>query len=224
MPFMVDLHIHTTAGSADSSLRPPVVRDRALALGIHGVNLTEHFRVWEPQEAEALTEGTGLLAFRGMEWSTDLGHILVLGVERYVPEIRRAEDLRRYVLECGGFMIAAHPFRHAFDPVPHVWKAHKDPDLSVEAACRNPVFTLVDAVEVLNGACTDRENELAALVAARLGLPGTGGSDAHYAENVGRAVTVFDRAIQDERELLVALREGAFRAVPGPATSNNSCH
>src|SRR3712207_9579950 len=27
--------------------------------------------------------GTGLVVFRGMEWNTELGHILVLGVESY---------------------------------------------------------------------------------------------------------------------------------------------
>jgi hypothetical protein len=81
------------------------------------------------------------------------------------------------------------------------------------------VFELVDAVEVLNGASTDRENELAAQVAARLRLPGVGGSDAHYAEDVGRAVTRFDEPVPDERTLIAAVRAGRCCAIPGPAAS-----
>lgn len=219
MPIAIDLHIHTTAGSADSNLRPPVLRERALALGLDGLLLTEHFRVW-PESERALFQGdTGLVVLRGVEWSTDLGHILVLGVAAHRPEIRAAAELHRYVLDQGGLMIAAHPFRHAFDPVPALWKAHKAADLSLEAACDHPVFALVDAVETLNGACTERENAFAAEVAARLGLPAVGGSDAHYAEDVGRAVTLAGRPIADERDLIAAIRAGCVRPAPGPAAS-----
>ena len=217
---LIDMHIHTTAGSADSNLRPPVLRERAVTLGLSAITITEHFRVWSPLEAAELVAGTELAVFRGMEWNTELGHILVLGVEAYRPEIRSAAALRRYVLDCGGLMIAAHPFRHAFDPIPALWKAHKHGDVSLDAACRHPVFELVDAVEVLNGASTDRENALAAQVAARLGLPGVGGSDAHYAEDVGRAITILDEPMPDERALVAAVRAGRCRAASGPAASH----
>jgi predicted metal-dependent phosphoesterase TrpH len=219
MPFTVDMHIHTTAGSADSNLRPPVLRQRAVALDLRAMTISEHFRVWNELEVLDLAADTGLTVFRGMEWNTELGHILVLGVDQYRPDLRSAAALRRYVDECGGLMIAAHPFRHAFDPVPALWKAHKSSDVSLDAACRHPVFELVDAVEVLNGASNDRENDLAAQVAARLGLPGVGGSDAHYAEDVGRAVTVLDAPVCDERGLIEAIRAGRCRAAPGPAAS-----
>jgi predicted metal-dependent phosphoesterase TrpH len=217
MPYAIDMHIHTTAGSADSNLRPAVLRQRATMLGLHGVQITEHFRVWNQFEADEFVAGVDLLAFRGMEWNTELGHILVLGIDTYRPEIRSAAELRRYVVDRGGFMIAAHPFRHAFDPIAALWKAHKQSDVSVEAAARHPVFEFVDAVEVLNGASTDKENDLAACVAAKLGLPGVGGSDAHYAEDVGRAVTRFAEPISSEGELIDVLRSGGFRAARGPA-------
>ncbi len=217
--FAVDMHIHTTAGSADSNLRPPILRQWATELGLEAVMISEHFRVWSPLEAAELAADTGLIVFRGMEWNTELGHILVLGVERYRPEVRSAAELRRYVLDCGGVMIAAHPFRHAFDPIPALWKAHKNSDVSLDAACGHPLFEVVDAVEALNGASTDRENDLAAQVAARLGLSAVGGSDAHYAEDVGRAVTLFEEPVADERQLIAALRAGRCRPAYGPAAS-----
>lgn len=125
--------------------------------------------------------------------------------------------LRRYVQETGGLMIAAHPYRHAFDAVPAIWKAHKSEDRSVEAACAHPLLEFVDAIEVLNGACTDRENELAALVAAHPRMPGIGGSNAHDLEDVGRAVSLFDAPMCSEAQLVAAIRAGKVRAAPGPA-------
>lgn len=221
MPFIVDMHNHTTAGSADSNLRPPVLRQRACALGLAAVTITEHFRIWNEFEAYDLAGDTGLLVFRGMEWNTELGHILVLGLDQYRPDLRAAADLRRHVTEKGGIMIAAHPFRHAFDPIPALWKAHKHTDVSLEAAVNHPVFELVDAIEVLNGASTDRENDLARQVALKLGLPMTGGSDAHYAEDVGRAVTLLDEPVATTADLIDAIRAGRCQAAPGPAFSRS---
>lgn len=219
MAFAIDMHVHTTAGSADSNLRPAVLRERALRLGLPAVQITEHFRVWTELEAQELSAECELLVFRGMEWNTELGHVVVVGAEMYRPEIRSAAALRRYADDIGAYLIAAHPFRHAFDPIAAVWKAHKNGAVSLEAACRHPVFEFVDAVEVLNGACTDKENDLAARVAAQLGLPGVGGSDAHYVEDVGRAVTLFERPMRTEQDLIAALRAGAMRPAPGPAAS-----
>jgi predicted metal-dependent phosphoesterase TrpH len=211
--FPIDLHIHTTAGSADSNLRPAVLSGRAREVGLGALLITEHFRVWRQHEAEDLAAATGVPVLRGMEWNTDLGHIIVLGVERYLPELRAAADLRRHVLDQGGLMIAAHPFRHAFDPIPALWKAHKSSDVSLDAACRHPMFAYVDAIEVVNGACTDRENDLARRVATALGLPGVGGSDAHYAEDVGRALTLLEHPVHDDAALIAAIRAGRVRAV-----------
>ena len=51
---------------------------------------------------------------------------------------------------------------------------------------------------------------MAARVAAQLGLPGTAGSDAHVADEVGKWVTEFERAIESEQDLLEELRAGRF--------------
>jgi predicted metal-dependent phosphoesterase TrpH len=134
---MIDLHIHTTAGSADSNLRPPVLRERALALGLPAVMISEHFRVWNDVEAAELAGDTGLVVLRGMEWNTELGHILVIGVEQYHSDLRNVAELRRYVDDCGGVMIGAHPFRHAFDPIPALWKAQHSDVRSTPAATRS---------------------------------------------------------------------------------------
>jgi hypothetical protein len=85
--------------------------------------------------------------------------------------------------------------------------------MSPERAAERPVFEYVDAVEVCNGRLTDGENEIAQKVGAYLGLPGLGGSDAHRLDEIGHCVTVFENAINDDRELIEALRSGRCQPV-----------
>jgi hypothetical protein len=63
---------------------------------------------------------------------------------------------------------------------------------------------------VLNGKVTPRENEFAHQVAEGLNLPATGGSDAHEVSEVGRYATQFSRLIQNEAELVEALKNDAY--------------
>jgi predicted metal-dependent phosphoesterase TrpH len=151
-----------------------------------------------------------------MEVSTDMGHILALGLKEYVGGIRQAATLRRVADEHGGFLIVAHPFRHYFDPV-YFRRQGKEPFTMTpeEAAAKLPVFKIVDAVEVLNGANTVRENLFALRVAQALGKPGTGGSDAHSTQGIGVYCTVFEKDCRTQEELLEELHAGRFYAGHG---------
>lgn len=220
---VLDLHVHTTAGSADASLRAAVLGAAARAVGVHGVLVTEHFRRWTEWEVRAVADSQGIIVIPAREWSTPLGHVLAIGLSREEPELRDIQRLRRAADEEGALLVAAHPFRHYFDPPrpglhPAAWRTD-DP----EAAATLPIFRYVDAVEVANGNCTARENAFAAAVAAVLGLPGTGGSDAHYADDLGRQVTVFHDAITSVAELIEAIRSGAVRVKAATAT-NGAVH
>ena len=57
--------------------------------------------------------------------------------------------------------------------------------------------------------------QLAKQVAEKLGVPGTGGSDAHNVDDVGTFVTVFDQDIDNDQQLVEALFSGNFRAESG---------
>jgi predicted metal-dependent phosphoesterase TrpH len=85
--------------------------------------------------------------------------------------------------------------------------------MTVEHACKRKVLEFVDAIEVGNGKLSPDENEMARKVAEKLGLPGTGGSDAHRVDEIGKWVTVFEKEIQNERELVQELHAGRFTAV-----------
>jgi predicted metal-dependent phosphoesterase TrpH len=110
-------------------------------------------------------------------------------------------------------MIAAHPFR-GFKTF-----GIGQLQMTVEQASRRKMLQLVDAVEVGNGKLAPDENEMARKVAEKLGLPGTGGSDAHRVDEIGTYVTVFEKEIQSEIELVQELHTGRFKAGQGASGS-----
>ena len=89
------------------------------------------------------------------------------------------------------------------------------PETAAEAAS-HPVFEVVHSIEVVNGGNMDAEENLfAQRVAAQLGTPGTGGSDAHSIQGIARGSTLFHGDIRNERDLLDALRAGAYTPIEG---------
>jgi predicted metal-dependent phosphoesterase TrpH len=216
MGTIIDMHIHTTRGASDSGLSPDDLAVEARTRGLTATHISEHDRLWDRFTLEEYrNKNADLLVANGMEVSTDLGHILTLGLKEYVGGIRHAETLRRVADEQGAFLIVAHPFRHYFDPV-YFRRQGKEPfTLTPEQAARLPVFQLVDAVEVLNGANTLRENLFALRVAKALGKPGTGGSDAHSTQGIGFFCTVFERDCASQQELLEEMHAGRFHAAHG---------
>ena len=206
----IDLHTHTSPRSPCSDMEPLELIREASHRKLDGICLTEHQALWRPEEVEDLARGTEIRIFRGNEFTTDQGDVLVFGYEEDVKELLTIEELRARVTAAGGFMIAAHPFR-GFKTF-----GIGQLQMTVEQACKRKVFDFVDAIEIRNGSVSDQENEMAARVAVRLGLPGTGGSDAHQVDKVGKCTTEFEREIADERQLLEELRAGRFRASPDP--------
>jgi predicted metal-dependent phosphoesterase TrpH len=213
---IVDMHVHTTRGAADSSLTPDQLSEVAAGIGLTGVNITEHDRMWDAHQIQEFRERSGLFVSRGMEVSTDMGHMIAVGLGQYLPGIRRATELRRVLDEAGGFMIVAHPFRHFFDPI-HFLRSGKPPFEMTpeEAAERMPVFRLVDEIEVANGGTAPRENQFALQVARVLGKTGIGASDCHSTQGVGYYVTVFEEELRDQQHMLELLHSRRFYAAEG---------
>jgi hypothetical protein len=212
---IVDMHLHTVKGGSDSSLTPQQLMEETQRIGLDGVNISEHDRLWDARELERFRRESGLFVSRGMEVSTDLGHIIVIGLDHYLPGIRKAAELRRVVSEVGGFMFVAHPFRHFFDPVHFRRDGRQPPSLIPEEAARLPIFELVDELEVANGGCSPRENYFALLVARILGKRGIGSSDAHSNQGLGCFTTVFQRALADEGDLIAELKAGRYYPAEG---------
>ena len=73
------------------------------------------------------------------------------------------------------------------------------------------VLFMVDAIETHNGQNKREANRAAMELARDMGLPGTGGSDAHQVSHLGACVTVFSEDISTEDDLIRQLRAGSFR-------------
>jgi predicted metal-dependent phosphoesterase TrpH len=207
---IVDMHCHTTMGASDSALTPQQLIDVAHKIGLTGVNVSEHDRVWDRYAVDKFREESGMFVCPGMEVSTDLGHVIAIGLKEYVGGIRRATELRKELDKVGGYMIVAHPFRHWFDPVSFTRNGRTPPVMTPENMAKLEIMELVDAVEVLNGANTARENRFALEVANYIGKPGSGGSDAHSTSGVGIYCIQFGKTLTTVPEMLEELHARRF--------------
>lgn len=184
----LDLHVHTTVGSLDSSLRPEVLAASLHAEGLDGALIAEHLAPWPERVAEEHRR-EGQLLIAGIELAFGADHLLVLGASRVssalarrfreAPTVMDAAMLVR--TETDALVVLAHPFRYHRER----WDS-ADP---VRCVAERRLLDHIDAVEVVNGGCTDEENQMALELALRRGLPMTGGSDAHEGRAVGYAVT-----------------------------------
>ncbi|MBW2062597.1 MAG: PHP domain-containing protein [Deltaproteobacteria bacterium] len=213
----IDLHIHTNHGSGCAYMEPGELVERAKAVGLDGVCITEHNRIWDQKAIEQLKSRHDFLVIGGVEVSTDCGEILVFGLNEPVLNVYRAHELKRMVDEVGGVMILAHPFRFEPETVAacSLASSANNPGLSreMEAILQRPVFRLVDAVEVYNGRSGLKERDLAAMVAEQLSLKSTGGSDAHASLAVGACYTLFEEEVRDEQDLIAQIKNGRIYGV-----------
>ncbi|MDY6795174.1 MAG: PHP domain-containing protein [Actinomycetota bacterium] len=196
---VIDLHIHTNLGSICSQLGPDELLDRARELGIDAVCVTDHHSHRGADKMIEYARDSGFPIFRGVEIYTEMGDMLVYGMKRDTKyHLTTFEELVEMASEDGAVIIPAHPCR-GWDPK----HAHKH-EFPVEIADR------IVAIETLNGANKAESNAWATRIAEELGLPGTGGSDAHAIWQVGKCITVFENDIHSQEELLAELRKGNF--------------
>jgi len=205
----IDLHIHTSPRSACSYIDPHELIQEAQRLKLDGICLTEHQVIWHSDEVNELARESGIKIFRGNEFTTNQGDMLVFGLYKDIKDLLMIQELSEEVKTAGGYMIAAHPFR-GFKTF-----GIGQLQMTVEQACRRKALEFVDAIEVGNGKLSPDENDMARKVAQKLGLPGTAGSDAHRVDEVGRWATVFEKEIHTELELVQELHAGRFAAIKG---------
>ncbi len=204
---LIDIHVHTFPASPCSSAHVDELIQEAKRIGLDAICLTDHNHVWALEQVEELTQKHGFLVLRGNEIITDQGDILVFGLDKDIKGIIGIDALRKEVDDADGFMITAHPFRG------FLIVGVEQTGMTPEKAMERPLFKAVDALEVMNGKVTKKENDFASRVSAGLSLPGTGGSDAHEVFEVGRYATSFFEKIKNERDFICALKNGKFSPI-----------
>jgi predicted metal-dependent phosphoesterase TrpH len=195
MAMLIDLHTHTRRGSSCSRLHTKDLVLQAKEMHLDAVCVTDHNTSRVVERVKAKGKEFGLLVLGGIEVRCMEGDILVFGLEESPQKRVLAQDLVKLVHSQGGVAVPAHPFRAS---APSIGKK---------------IFGIqgFDAVEVLNGNSSPGENRTALVAAEKLGLPGTGGSDSHSRKSVGRCVTQFDDQIENEDDLIAAIKSGRYR-------------
>ncbi|MEK8126410.1 CehA/McbA family metallohydrolase [Paenibacillus filicis] len=108
-----ELHTHTFHSDGEHSLQE--LAASAKDIGLRGIAMTDHNTMSPLLDRQAVEKSTGLHIVQGMEWTTFFGHMLVMGITRYVDwrdlgidEIHKGIER---VHEQGGIVGIAHPFR-----------------------------------------------------------------------------------------------------------------
>jgi len=199
---LVDLHVHTAVSSPCSQIDPRFLPEVAARIGLDAVCVTEHEELEGAEVARQLGMEAGFPIFRGVEVYTEFGDMLVLGLYRSrFPLQTPFAELLSEVREAGGAIIPCHPCRGSFG------FHHTLGDDAAEFLLAN-----VDAIEVRNGGSSPESNSAAEAYAEKYGIPGVGGSDAHFLMQLGRCLTVFERDIGSEAQLTEEIKAGRCRA------------
>jgi predicted metal-dependent phosphoesterase TrpH len=199
---LIDLHCHTKY-SGDNRLEPTELIRSARSLGLDAICVTEHDSFCASAPVEKVARREGYPVFRGVEINTDRGHILAFGVKDDSWKKRRGyyshiSAVKPMVEAEGGILVPAHPFR-----------------MIGAASAANSLYDMdyIAAVEVVNGENNEPENELASQAWGKLDMPGIGGSDCHFAQDVGRCATWFENSISSMEELIKEIKAGRVAPV-----------
>lgn len=193
---LIDLHNHTIPLSIDSGLRPTRLIELARERGLDGICLTEHDRLWKPDDLARLCDETGFLILAGCEVTTRIGHVLAFGLRELPTGHNDLTILRQAADRDGAVLVAAHPLR-----------------AGQRIADHSHLLPLFDGVEAYNGTESNNHNSLAAHFADSLDCAATGGSDAHADYEIAVCATSFESSIACEADLIAALREKRCRPV-----------
>ncbi len=167
----IDLHCHTFH-SSDSLMTFDGLLQAMDRRGLDMVAVTDHNTIAGARALYARAPDRFVI---GEEIKTTQGELMALFLEEEVPPGLSAEETIIRVHRQGALVGASHPFDR----------------LRGEAIGMDSLESIrqeLDFLEVLNARMTFRkDNRLAREMAARWGLPGSAGSDAHAPSEVGRA-------------------------------------
>ena len=196
--FRIDLHVHSKF-SGDNDSEPEELIIQALSRELDGIAFTEHYSYGASEPIEPLREKykNSIKIFRGVEFSSAEGHCLIFGVDTDKLSINYApvQELTRMVNEAGGVLIPSHPYRKG--------TSLEDAIQDVRGLC---------AIEGYNGCNMHVFNAKAVEMAKTLNLPYTGGSDAHFPEEVGSCFTEFGEKVTHDN-FIHLLKKGNYHGV-----------
>jgi hypothetical protein len=206
---VIDLHLHSEA--SDDSRAPveaylKILQRKRSERPLDGFVLTEHRKFDPHADYRDLEDRYGLRILRGAEVETEYGHVLIYGVNADIlrrfdfADVRLpAQQVITEVERMGGIAAPCHPGR-------------VNVGLCAHYETKPPLEGVV-AVEALNGGSKTAENDRVKDLMTQYGYHGFGGSDSHLVSFIGVCATEFDVDVEDEQDLVAALKRGAYRPV-----------
>ena len=187
----VEFHCHTVF-SKDSLTSPRKLVETCRRKGIDRVVVTDHNTIAGALAAQQLAPE---LVIVGEEIMTTKGEILAAYVREEAPPFMSPQETIKRLKDEGAFISVSHPFDRLRNG------AWKEEDLL-------EILPDIDAIEVFNSRCMDpRFNNHAREFAEKHNVPGTVGSDAHTAFEVGRSVLLLEQ-FEGPDEMRGAIRRG----------------
>jgi predicted metal-dependent phosphoesterase TrpH len=187
----IEFHCHSIF-SKDSLVRPQTLLEAARRKGLDRVVVTDHNSIGGALEAHKLAPEMVII---GEEIMTTQGELLASFVVEEIPALLEPFEAIRRLKSQGAFISVSHPFdvfRGGHWELSHLLE----------------ILPLVDAIETFNARCMNMRPNLQALeFALQHNLPGTVGSDAHTAMEIGRATLLLD-AFTDADGLRRVIRTG----------------
>ena len=188
-----DLQIHTSL--SDGMASPAEVVEAAVRAGLDLIAVTDHEDLRGGMQAREIAARTNapITVLPGIEITTRSGHLLAIGLEAPVPSFRSLRTTIELVKAQGGLCIVPHPLAWA--------------PLSLSSRAISTMVASLDGIELANPTPSARWRQSRARRhnRDRWKLAETGGSDAHFPEMIGTAVTRFPgRTAADLRAALAA--------------------
>jgi predicted metal-dependent phosphoesterase TrpH len=168
--YRFDLHIHSRY-SSDGLIEPAKIIEIARQRNLDGVAVTDHNTIRGGMEAKKF-ETADFKVIVGSEINTDMGEVIGLFLSEEIRS-KHLMDVINEIKEQGGIIVVPHPF---------------DRLRKVSFPITDRYAGYVNAIEAFNSRCVfDSYNKEAREFARTNGLTPVGGSDAHFANEIGLA-------------------------------------
>lgn len=198
----IEFHIHTNEGSSDAFIELEELINEAIRLGLDGICVSEHYDYFDFDENSyekiyksyyelcEMAKDSGLHIFPSVEIKVyDDTEYLIHGL--IIPEKFFKlgwDEFLTSISYLGGIVVQAHPFR------------------------KNNIESKVDGIELYNMMSNDDANQRA----TQLYLKNEEqiyiiGSDAHFVDELGQAVVIFNKNIQNNNDLINAIKEKDYK-------------
>ena len=202
-----DLHIHSLASDGVSSVSE--ILDAAERAALDVIAITDHERVDAAVAARSMAEARGSTVgvIVGEEVTTRGGHVIGLFMRERIRPWGSLRSTVARIHEQGGLVVIPHPLV----PYPLCVSGRSVRALLDEAdAIYHP-----DGIEAFNATTARmRWSRGAPDFARSVGLAAMAGTDAHRAEDVGRAVTTFPGSTPDDVRAAIVARTTAWEGQP----------